>query len=335
MTIFESYRIKNLNLKNKVVMAPMCQYSAEDGFPNDWHTTHYASRAAGGTGLIIVEMTNVEPDGRITDHCLGLWSDSHISRYKTLVDAIHQNGAKAGIQIAHAGRKAVDADTPVSSSPIPYDDSSKTPHELNTDETRNMIEKFRLAAGRAVSAGFDFIEIHGAHGYLIHQFSSPRTNTRSDQYGEDLSLFGCEVIRAVKEDIPDDMPLAIRISAKEFAEGGYDTEHGIYLAKQFKKAGADIIHVSAGGEGSPSPERFPGASPGYMVPFARAVKEGADIPVIAVGMLDDVNDARKVIEDGSADLVALGRALLRDPYWVLNHDDSGSFIPRQYTRGYQ
>lgn len=334
MTLFNGYEIKNMSLKNKVVMAPMCQYSAENGYPNEWHATHYTSRAVGGTGLIIVEMTNIEPDGRITDQCLGLWSDDHIPAYQALTDQIHTGGAMAGIQIAHAGRKATDAKTPVSSCSVPYDDTFKTPHALTTEEAEEMIKKYSEAAERAVRAGFDMIELHAAHGYLIHQFSSPKTNNRSDIYGEDLSRFGCEVIQAVKAVIPKDMPLCIRISAVEFSTGGYDLEHGVYLAEQFKASGADMIHVSAGGEGRPDPERFPGAVPGYMVPYARKIKETVNIPVIAVGLLDNRQDAEKVIENHDADLIAIGRGLLRDPYWVLNHDSSGSFIPRQYERGY-
>lgn len=334
MSVFEPYKIKNLELRNRIVMAPMCQYSAKDGIPNEWHTTHYLSRAHGGVGMIMVEMTNVEPRGRITDGCLGIWSDGHVPHYKRLVDSVHKTGAKIGIQIAHAGRKAEDAEEPVSSSAIRYSDKYKEPHELTTGEAEDVIENYRQGARRAVEAGFDTIEIHGAHGYLIHQFSAPRTNTRSDEYGQDLSLFGVKVVQAIKNEMPEDMPLLMRISSKEFTDGGYDLDHGVYLAQQFKSAGVDMIHVSAGGEGKPSAERFPGASPGYMLPYAKRIKEEADVPVIAVGILDEPEDADRAVTETGADLVALGRVLLRDPHWVLNNDVSKQFVPEQYKRGY-
>lgn len=338
--LFEPYRIKNLDIRNRVVMAPMCQYSAEDGIPNEWHFTHYTSRAVGGTGLIMVEMTNVEERGRITDQCLGIWSDGHVPHYKRVVDACHRQGAKIGIQLGHAGRKAQDTEVPVSSSPIPFDDESKTPHELTTDEVDEMVDAYKWGAVRAVEAGFDTIEIHGAHGYLIHQFQSPLTNKREDEYGKDLSLFGRRVIEAVKSVMPEGMPLILRISAVEFAEGGYDLDHGIDIAKQYKEAGVDMIDVSAGGEGIPSKERFPGNYPGYLVPYARSIKEEADIPVIAVGLLEDVNVAEHIIASGDADLAAIGRGLLRDPYWVMNanrvqNPTDRSFIPEQYDRGFR
>lgn len=338
--LFEPYRIKNLDIRNRVVMAPMCQYSAEDGIPNEWHFTHYTSRAVGGTGLIMVEMTNVEERGRITDQCLGIWSDGHVPHYKRVVDACHRQGAKIGIQLGHAGRKARDTEVPVSSSPIPFDDESKTPHELTTDEVDEMVDAYKWGAVRAVEAGFDTIEIHGAHGYLIHQFQSPLTNKREDEYGKDLSLFGRRVIEAVKSVMPEGMPLILRISAVEFAEGGYDLDYGIDIAKQYKEAGVDMIDVSAGGEGIPSKERFPGNYPGYLVPYARSIKEEADIPVIAVGLLEDVNVAEHIIASGDADLAAIGRGLLRDPYWVMNanrvqNPTDRSFIPEQYDRGFR
>lgn len=182
--LFTPYKIKGLELKNRIVMPPMCQYSVEnkDGIATEWHYMHYVSRAIGGTGLIIVEMTDVEPDGRITDYDLGLWCDDQIEPLKRIIDECHKYGAKVAVQIAHAGRKAEDAEIPVAPSAIPFDDSSKTPRELSTEEVKKMIEKFRLAVRRAVKAGFDAIEIHGAHGYLIHQFHSPLTNKRSDEY---------------------------------------------------------------------------------------------------------------------------------------------------------
>lgn len=338
-TLFQPYQFKNLSLRNRVVMAPMCQYSAEDGVANDWHFVHYTSRAIGGVGLVIVEMTNIEPDGRITDNCLGLWNDEQQEALKRIVDAVHQHGAKIGIQIAHAGRKATDAEQPVSASDIAHSDRYKTPHALTTEEAKAMVQKYKDTAARAVAAGFDTIEIHGAHGYLIHQFQSPSINNRKDKYGQDRSLFGVEVVESVKSVMPDDMPLLFRTSAYEFAADGYDLDYGIDMCKRYVEAGVDMLHVSAGGEGTPSKSRFAGAYPGYMLNFARAVKEACDVPVIAVGILDDVSTAEYAVSSGASDLAAIGRALLRDPHWVLNQEqaidkNARSFIPEQYERGY-
>lgn len=332
MELFKPYQLKQLSLKNKVVMAPMCQYSANDGYPNNWHYVHYTTRAIGGVGFIIIEMTNVEPDGRITNQCLGLWEDNQIDAFKEIIDELHKYNTKVSIQIAHAGRKATDAEIPVSSSDIRYSNKYKTPRALTTEETYEMIEKFGQAARRAIEAGVDSIELHGAHGYLIHQFSSSRTNNRKDEFGNDLSLFGRLIIERVRREMPKEMPLAIRMSAKEFATDGYDLNHGVWLAKQFKDAGVDIIHVSGGGEGKPDRARLGKVGPKYMLPFAKEIREKVDIPVIAVGILDEVKDAEDALED--ADLVALGRALLRNPYWVINNDQEHRFVPPQYQRGY-
>lgn len=300
-------------------MPPMCQYSVEkkDGIATDWHYVHYVSRAIGGAGLIIIEMTDVEPDGRITDNDLGLWSDEQIAPLKRIVDACHQYGAKVGIQIAHAGRKAEDAPQPVSASAIPFDDKSKTPRELTTHEVKEMVEKFRQTAARAIKAGFDTIEIHGAHGYLIHQFQSAYTNKRTDEYGQDLTKFGVEVIKAVKAEMPTDMPLIMRVSGKEYVEGGYDIEDSVAFSKKYEEAGVDIFHVSAGGEGPIAAAGRPGTHVAYQVPLARAFKQELNVPVIAVGRLDSAELANSVIGNEDADLVAVGRGMLRNPYWTI------------------
>jgi 2,4-dienoyl-CoA reductase-like NADH-dependent reductase (Old Yellow Enzyme family) len=249
--LFTPYEFKSLKLKNRVVMPPMCQYSVsnKDGIATDWHYNHYVSRAVGGAGLIIIEMADVDPDGRITDYDLGLWSDEQIPALARIVEACHAYGAKVGIQVAHAGRKAEDAVLPVSSSAIPFDAKSKTPHALTTAEVKDMVGKFKLGVDRAVQAGFDVIELHGAHGYLIHQFHSPLTNQRTDEYGQDLNLFGKEVIAAAKSVMPEDMPLIMRISAQEYVEGGYGIRESLEISSAYNEAGADIFHVSAGGEG--------------------------------------------------------------------------------------
>ena len=300
------YQIKGLTLKNRIVMAPMCQYSvhAQDGKPNDWHFVHYVSRAIGGAGLIIIEMTDVDPDGRITNFDLGLWSDDQIPAFQRLIEAIHQHHAKVGIQIAHAGRKAEDAQQPVGPSEIPYDQRFKKPRALRTEEVQEMVLKFQAAAKRAVEAGVDTIELHGAHGYLIHQFHSPKINQRTDQYGQDLARFGVEVIQAVKEVMPEDMPLLMRISAVEYWEDGYQLDYTIDLCRKYQQAGVDLFHISSGGEG-PLGNRKPENHPGYQVPFARAIKQALNVPVIAVGNLDDPRLAEATIANNDADLVAI------------------------------
>ena len=337
--LFSPYQIKGLQLKNRVVMPPMCQYSVtnKDGIATDWHYIHYVSRAIGGAGLIIIEMTDVEPDGRITDYDLGLWSDEHVPALKRIIDACHQHGAKVGIQIAHAGRKAQDAKEPIAPSAIPFDEKSKTPIALSTEEVKEMVEKFRLAAQRAIKAGVDVIELHGAHGYLIHQFTSAFTNKRTDEYGQELTKFGKEVIKAVKGEMPEDMPLIIRISGREYVEGGYGIDEAIEFSREFQKAGVDMFHVSAGGEGPIAAEGRLGTHVAYQVPLARAIKQALNVPVIAVGRLDEPGLANSVIGNEDADLVAVGRAMLRNPYWALEaatvlHKEIE--IPRQYERGF-
>ncbi|MED1785404.1 NADH:flavin oxidoreductase/NADH oxidase [Brevibacillus fortis] len=335
------FQFKGLSLKNRIVMPPMCQYSvdAHDGTPTDWHFVHYVSRAVGGTGLIIVEMTDVEPDGRISNGDLGLWSDEQILAYARIVSEVHKYGAKIGIQIAHAGRKAEDAEVPVSASAIAFPGARyKTPRALTTEEVKQMVVKFQDAARRAVEAGVDTIEIHGAHGYLIHQFHSPLTNQRDDEYGRDKALFGVEIIQAIKQVIPADMPLIMRVSAVEYVDGGYGLDYSTELCRRYKDAGVDIFHLSSGGEGPIGSGGRPGIHPGYQVPLARAIKQALEVPVIAVGNLDDPRVAEAAIGNGDTDLVAVGRGMLRDPYWALHaiHELSADELqpPKQYSRAF-
>lgn len=344
-TIGTPFEVKGLTLKNRTVMAPMCQYSVEkeDGIPNDWHFVHYVSRAVGGTGLIIMEMTSVTPEGRITNQDLGLWDDIQIPAYQRIVSEVHKYGAKIGIQIAHAGRKAEDAVQPVGPSNIAgkalpeetKNGSLKQPRALTIDEIQEIIEQFKTATRRAVAAGFDTIELHGAHGYLLHQFMSPSINNRTDEYGQDLAKFGVEVIQSVKSVMPEDMPLIMRISAIEYIDGGYGLDHSLQIAERFKAAGVDIFHVSTGGEGIPGSLK-PGNYPGYQVPFARAFKERLRLPVIAVGMLNDPQVAEATLSNGDADLIAVARGILNDPYWSLHaiKDITREVTPPiQYARG--
>lgn len=314
-TLLTPFKLKDLELKNRIVMPPMCQYSvaAKDGKPNDWHFSHYTSRAIGGTGLIIMEMTDVEPDGRISDYDLGLWSDEHIPAYARIIEACQGYGAKVGIQIAHAGRKAEDAPVPVSSTSEAFSDRYKAPRELTTAEVEAMVGKFEDAFRRALAAGVDTVEIHGAHGYLIHQFHSPLTNRREDKYGADRSRFGVEIIEAARRVLPESMPLILRISGVEYMEGGYSVEEGIELARRYKDAGVDILHVSSGGEGTKGPQS---SGAGYQIDLADAYKAALELPIIAVGRLEDPELADRVIREGKADLVAVGRGMLRQPYWA-------------------
>lgn len=338
--LFTPFSCKGLHLKNRIVMPPMCQYSvvAKDGVPNEWHDVHYTSRAVGGASLIIAEMTDVEPDGRITDQDLGIWADEHIPAFQRLADSCRKYGAKFAIQIAHAGRKAEDAEVPVAPSAVRFEgDRYKTPRALETAEVKQMVEKFAAAARRAVQAGVDTIEIHGAHGYLIHQFHSPLVNRRTDEYGQDKALFGVEVIKAMKAELSAEMPLIMRVSAVEYVENGYGLDYSIELCKRYKEAGVDIFHISSGGEGPIGSAGRPGTHAGYQVPFARAIKEALGVPVIAVGNLDDYAMANAVIGNEDADLVAVGRGMLRDPYWA--HHAAKALgqeldAPKQYARAF-
>ncbi|GAF17209.1 LOW QUALITY PROTEIN: 2,4-dienoyl-CoA reductase [Bacillus sp. JCM 19046] len=320
------YSIKGLDLKNRVVMPPMCRYSVdkEDGIPNDWHFVHYVSRAVGGAGLIIMEMTGVEPNGRITDQDLGLWTDAQIPAYQRIINEVHKYDTKIGIQIAHAGRKAEDATQPVSASNIPTDvipEETKNgkltpPRALETSEVKRMILNFKEAAERAVKAGLIRLNYTGPHGYLLHQFMSPSINNRSDEYGE-LSKFGVEVIKAVKSVMPENMPLLMRLSAIEYIDGGYDLDHSLEMAKSFQAAGVDMFHISTGGEGVPGKKK-PLNTPAYQVPFAKAFKEQLHVPVIAVGRLENPQVAESVLSNEDADLVAVARGMLNDPYWAMH-----------------
>lgn len=342
------FTIKNLELKNRLVMPPMCQYQATDGVPNDWHYVHYVSRAVGGVGLIIVEMTNVAPNGRISPHCLGLWNDEQRDAFKKIVDAVHAQGSKIAIQIGHAGRKAQDCADAVAPSAIHYGSldfpgqNLVTPRELSHEEVGQTVQAFQDAVRRAVEAGFDAIELHGAHGYLIHQFHAPKTNLRSDEYGENKFLFGEQVIAAARAVMPPEMPLLVRISAQEYGANGYDVAYGCEVARRYAAAGADVIDVSGGGDGTPDAAHMPTIAAGYQVYLADAVKKATGLPVIAVGLLDDPAMADYVLGSGAADLVAVGRGLLRDPYWLLNAQYRQTsadavplaFVPDSYRRGF-
>ena len=340
-------QLKNMTLKNRVVMPPMCQYvvNDRDGKATDWHFTHYVSRAIGQTALIIVEATAVQPDGRITDYDLGLWSDEQIQPLKRIVDAVHAQGAKIAIQLGHAGRKAEDANPAMAPSAIPITyvpskggpERTTHPQALSLEQIHDVIAAFASAAKRAVQAGFDSIEVHAAHGYLIHEFHSVLLNHREDAYGKDRSLFGCEVIRAVKAVVPADMPILCRLSAIEYMDGGYDLKHSLAIAKKYHEAGADVFDISAGGEGMPGKNK-PGNYPGYMLPLAQAFKlHFVDVPIISVGLLENPDIADYAVSSGLSDMVAVGRGMLNDPYWTLHAllqlRAPEMDIPQPYQRG--
>jgi 2,4-dienoyl-CoA reductase-like NADH-dependent reductase (Old Yellow Enzyme family) len=338
--LFSPASLRSLNLRNRTIVAPMCQYSAIDGFANDWHFVHLGRFAMGGFGLIIVEATGVTPEGRITYGDLGIWKDEHVAPLKRIVDFLHSQGAAAGIQLAHAGRKAstpvswntdkikspegrqsvgYQAWTPVAPSAVAHssDPSFTEPTALSLDGIQGVIDAFVAGAKRALAAGFDTVEIHAAHGYLLNQFLSPLANHRTDQYGgsrENRMRLVLEVTEAVRAVWPQDKPLLVRLSVSDNHPQGWQVEDSVVLAKALKAFGVDAIDCSSGG--------FDGAAitpvAHYQVPFAQAVRKGADIPTIAVGLIDEARQAEAILTSGEADFVALARGALDDPNWPLH-----------------
>ena len=346
MKLFTPIKFRNIELKNRIVMSPMCMYSAEEGVANDFHFVHYGSRAQGGVGLVMVEATGVEPRGRITNKCLGIWNDEQALALKKIVDFVHQNSeSKIGIQLAHAGRKGSTWENrqisieegweTIAPSPIPFHHSERTPHVLTIEEIKNLVEDFRKATKRAVDAGFDVIEIHGAHGYLIHQFLSPLSNTRSDEYGgnsENRARFLMEILDVVNSEITENQALFVRISGTEYAENGWEISDSVELAKILKTKNVNLIDVSSGGNinGVTIP-----LNPGYQVPLAKAVKKNADIKTGAVGLITDANHAEEILENEHADLIFLAREILRNPYFAVQsawENGEENFYPHQYLR---
>jgi NADPH2 dehydrogenase len=336
LKLFEPFSVKNLHLKNRIMMSPMCQYSVwdHDGTPNAWHQTHYISRAVGGVGLVMMEMTDVLPDGRITVRDLGLWDDQQIGAYAAIINEVHRYGAKAGIQIAHAGRKAESPElTPVAPSAIAFSDRYRVPHALTTMEVEDVVEAFYRAAKRAVEAGVDTLELHGAHGYLIHQFLSPLSNHRDDRYGE-RPRFAIEVAQAVRSAIGPHMALWMRLSAVEYDPDGYDFAELMSMAGLIRDAGVDGFDVSSGGNAPRGPAFV---FPGYQVGYAAAMKHRLQVPIIALGMLESYPLAESVLQRDEADMIAIGRGLLADPYWPNSAARAlGGHVqvPAQYDRAF-
>ncbi len=336
--LFSPLTLRGLTLKNRLVVSPMCQYSARNGFADDWHLVHLGRFGLGGFALVTVEATAVTPRGRITYGDTGIWDDDHIAPLKRIVDFLHTQDAAAGIQLAHAGRKAsgpipwrggvpeTEADKqewaydhwqPEAPSPLPHAEGSQTPHELSRAEIAGLVSAFADAARRADRAGFDVAEIHGAHGYLIDQFLSPLANKRTDEYGgsrENRMRFALEVVKAVRAVWPTEKPLFMRFSVQDWHEDGWQVEDSVALARAVKALGVDVINSSSGGfaEGKVV------AGPGYQVPLADAVRKGADIATMAVGLITGFAQAAEIISEGQADLIALGRAALDDPNWPLH-----------------
>lgn len=331
--LFEPYTIRSVTFRNRIFVSPMCQYSSENGMPNDWHLVHLGSRAVGGAALVIVEASGVSPEGRITDWDSGIWSEAHAEAFKPIVEFIHAQGAIAGIQIAHAGRKASTAQpwnggavitdgphawTPLAPSPIPFRDGDPVPHALTLDEIDEVAGQFVRAAQLSLRAGFKVLEIHAAHGYLLHEFLSPLCNTRDDEYGgslENRMRLLLRVTNEVRNVWPDALPLFVRISASDWAEGGWDLEQSVELSKRLRELGADLIDCSSGGA---VPFAKLQLGPGYQVPFARAIRERAKIATGAVGLITTAQQAEEILREGSADAVLLARQLLRDPYFPLH-----------------
>jgi len=339
--LFDPFVVRGITLKNRIVMSPMCQYSAgKDGIANDWHYVHYSTRAVGGVGLIIVEATAIAAGGRISEADLGLWDDRQIGPMARLVDLCHANGAKVGVQLAHAGRKAwsdskgFGPEQPIGPSPIPFDEDWNTPLELTLPQIEAIVGDFRAAARRALAAGFDVIELHAAHGFLLSEFLSPLSNHRSDEYGGSLQgrvRLLVEVVDAVRQVWPNSAPLFVRLSVSDYVPGGLDVAQMVEVAKTLKEHGVDLLDCSSGGV-VVAPISI---GPGYQVPFAHRIKHEAGIATGAVGLITTAELADEIVRNQRADLVILGRELLRHPYWPLDAATSlGVHVewPVQYQR---
>jgi len=330
--LFDPLAIREVKFANRVVVSPMCQYSSHDGYANDWHFVHLGSRAVGGAGLVLTEATAVLPVARISPQDLGIWADKHIEMLSRIVSFIHEQGSVAGMQLAHAGRKASTHrpwEAPgaiseseggwkvVAPSAVPFTDNYPMPHALTTDGIQEVIAAFAAAARRACQAGFRVLEIHAAHGYLIHEFLSPLSNRREDDYGgsfENRTRLCREIVAGVRSSWPKELPLFLRISATDWVEGGWDFDESVKLARQLKPIGVDLIDCSSGGN---VPHANIPAGPGYQTAFANRIRREAEIMTGAVGMITSPVQAEHIIRTEQADAVIMAREFLRDPYWAL------------------
>ena len=349
--LFSPLTIRGETMKNRLVVSPMCQYSAEglDGLPTSWHMVLLGSRAIGGAGTVMFEATAVTPEGRITPKDLGLWSDEHIPAYSEIAEFIANHGATPAIQLAHAGRKA-SHDVPwaggrsidlsdggwevVAPSPQAYDDASPAPNQLSVDEIQSIVDSFAAAARRAVEANIKVIELHFAHGYLVCEFLSPLSNQRNDVYGgsfENRMRFPLQIIESVRKEIPESMPLFVRISSTEYVDGGWSIEDSVLFASELKKGGVDLIDCSSGGN-SAAQKMTP--FPGYQGPFAEQIRVGADIRTGAVGLITDPQQAEDILLSDQADVILMGRELLRNPYWPLSAEQMLEGRPAKWQDQY-
>ena len=349
--LFSPLEIRGVNLKNRIAVSPMCQYSSSNnGHPEDWHFVHLGSRAVGGAGLVISEATAVNPEGRISPWDLGIWGDEHISSFSRITNFIKSQNSVPGIQIAHAGRKA-SHEAPwnngteikkqnggwqtVAPSPLSYSEEESVPKELSKQEITQIINDFKNAAIRSIKAGFEVIELHFAHGYLICEFMSPLSNIRTDEFGGELDnriKLPIEICKEVRKVIPTETPLFVRISSDEYVDNGWDLEQSIYLSIKLKEVGVDLIDCSSGGN-SFYQKLYP--KPGYQVQFSKEIKKKSKILTGAVGLITNPIQANNIIEKNEADLVLLGRELLRNPYWPIHAEktlEDFSSWPNQYLR---
>ncbi len=331
MTLFTPLRLREIEFRNRIGVSPMCQYSAKDGHPGTWHLVHLGSRAVGGAALVMTEASAVQEVGRISPADAGMYLDAHVDSWRPIVEFLRKQGAVPGMQLAHAGRKASTAApwfggggplsqdqggwTPVSSTSVPFDVGHPVPRALVRADLEQLVADFQQATRRAVAAGFQFVEIHAAHGYLLHQFYSPLSNDRKDDYGgsfENRIRLLLRVTQAVRETLPQTLPLLVRISATDWKEGGWDLQQSIELCRRLKALGVDLVDVSSGGI-------LPGikipTGPGYQVSLAEAIRRQAGVATAAVGMITDPAQAQFIIANGQADMVFLAREMLRDPYW--------------------
>ncbi len=351
MTLFSPLALRSVTLRNRIGMSPMCQYSAVDGRVGDWHLVHYGARAVGGVGLVVVEASGVEARGRISDADVGIWEDAHVEPLARVAHLVEHHGAVAGIQLAHAGRKAsvcapwdqggaprLPAEggwTPVAPSAIPFADGHALPEALTETGIAGVVRAFADAARRALAAGFRVVEIHAAHGYLLHEFLSPLSNARTDRYGgslENRTRIVREVVEAVRRVWPERLPLLLRVSCTDWVEGGWDLPQTVELCRQVRPLGVDLVDCSSGGNVATA--RIP-AGPGYQVPFAETIRRDAGVATAAVGMITDPAQAETIVRTGQADVVLLARELLRDPQFALRAaralGQEGPW-PRQYHR---
>ncbi len=348
--LFERLKLRGIEFGNRIWVSPMCQYSSVDGMPTDWHLVHLGTRAVGGAGLVIQEATAVSPEGRISPQDAGIWSDAHAEAYKPITKFIKEQGAVAGIQIAHAGRKAstfapwigngkVEESEggweAIAPSAIAFDEEYPLPREMNAADIEKVLNDFVAAAKRSVVAGFETVEIHAAHGYLFHEFLSPLSNERTDDYGgslENQMRFPLEVSRRVREIVPENLPVFVRISATDWTENGWDLQQSIEFCRRLKEIGIDLIDVSTGGN---VPDARIPVAPNYQVPFAAEIREQVGIATAAVGMITEPHQAEEILQKGEADAVLLAREFLREPYFpfcAAKELGGEVSVPKQYGR---